>query len=511
MRTGEMRRSSTDAVRFRVLRFVAIRLAVAVVLVAVLVAPAASVAGRSIAPAPASRDGDVGEPSIPRRSPWVGVYENCLDAIVTVRNEGLRSSGCVIHEAGYALTENYVMSHKGQAYAVYPNGRWYALRVLAADERTRVAIGRVVSDETFARIRCGLSSTVLPGDPVAAIGDPVGTGLSMVAGNIAWLGVLYKDGITFGCPMMQVDIPANPANFGGPLLNHRGEAVGMIAYDLPSRGSRTAFVTPIDDCVAALVEKLDVEHRRGIVLGMSVEPDRHAKVTGVVEGSPAAAAGIEAGDRVLQIDDRRIEATLDFHLTLMERSAGDTLKLKLRRGDRLIGTQLTLGQPEAMEAPRVEGLSPGLHCDYYEGEWTGRPRLEELEPVKTEVVETIDATPYKGGKAYGLRFSGFLGVPVDGVYGFHDRAGEGSRMSIGERVLFDSEATGGHGRVTEFIMLKAGMHPITVEFFDSNGNGNLNIEAEGPGIARNAIPAAGLFHLPRERRVEKPGSSDDAR
>ena len=146
------------------------------------------------------------------------------------------------------------------------------------------------------------------------------------------------------------------------------------------------------------------------------------------------------------------------------------------------------------EAAAVPHAVNDLDYAYYEnGDWDGFPDLDSLKPVKTGTVENISTGPSRLDAGYGLKFSGFVRVPQDGVYTFYGRSTELSRLVVEGTTLVMTESRKREraGRIA----LRVGLHPIEVSvyFGSPDEQRTLEVSYEGPGIPKQIIPAAELF------------------
>ncbi len=149
-----------------------------------------------------------------------------------------------------------------------------------------------------------------------------------------------------------------------------------------------------------------------------------------------------------------------------------------------------LVQREAVDAPAT---SAGLRYDYFEGDWTRVPDFAALKPGSSGVAAGVDLTPSKRAELFGLRFTGLVRIETEGVYTFHLKSDDGSRLRIGEEVVVDNDGRHAPLEISGQAWLKPGMHPIVVEYFNSLGRGVLELAYEGPGVTRQAVPGAALW------------------
>lgn len=443
---------------------------------------------------------------------WGKVIEGAFDstfAIDTVKpltggyyNTGT-GTGFIIDEEGYALTNSHVAGEgKGTNKAVFAGGESHPFRVIASGHSLDVALIRIDAAELFKPVKLGRSSELKVAQPVITVGNPGGKGLTIETGTISGVGrhlaYAWDIGATFLADAIQTSTDTTNGNSGGPLLNGDGEVVAIVSAS-SSEVDRITMSLPIDRAIASLPDILTVNGCFGFELGMTLDPLGTGVVTGVAEGSPAQAAGVKPGDIVTCIDGKPVVTGLDFYLALIDREPGEMLRLVIQRDGYSICVAPLLGKIIPRPAEQMDGLVDGLTCEYYEGEWTQLPDFESIEPTEAHVTDHFDLGPYKGKGSFGLKFTGYIEVPIDGAYYFHTASNDGSRLYVGERVVVDND--GLHLRVEQrgCIRLEAGLHPIRVVFFVSGGGEDLTVLWQGPGIDRQSIPA-GVLHRHRAQR-----------
>ena len=277
------------------------------------------------------------------------------------------------------------------------------------------------------------------------------------------------------------------------MLNARGEVIGMFSGNMTGGAEPASFAIPIDKIIEKLPEILNVERPRGMVVGLSVAPLGPAKVEKVEAGSPAAAAGLQRGDVITHLGDRSLPIGLDYYLGLIDHKVGDQLHLRYRREGKETAATLTIQELPKRRAAQVAGLLPGIRVAYYEGRWSQLPDFQKLAPKRTGVVNTIDLAFRQRDEHFALKFSGYLKVPQPGKYLFSPASDDGSRLYIGDELVVDNDGSHGPTAAQGYISLEAGLHPLTVLYFEDSGGEVLAVEYAGPGIPRQRIPAAALF------------------
>jgi S1-C subfamily serine protease len=244
--------------------------------------------------------------------------------------------------------------------------------------------------EKLSSIPLAESAKLRVGQQVAAIGNPFGLSGSMSSGIISGLGRLLPSGggqsagSAFSIPdVIQTDAPINPGNSGGPLLNMRGEAIGMNSaiFSTTGQSSGVGFAIPsdtINKIVPSLITKGTFQHpwlgisgrdmTPGIAEALGLKEPRGFLVIDVVSGSPAEKAGIKGGnkqtvidgvpislggDLILGIDNKTVRKIDDILVYLQrEKTVGDVLNLSVMREGRPLNVTVTLAaRPALQESP----------------------------------------------------------------------------------------------------------------------------------------------------------------
>ena len=313
----------------------------------------------------------------------VQIYDLSQDSVVliTVQWETLTGlepvssgSGFVYDVDGHIITNNHVIEDADALEVTFSDGTIVQAELVGADPYSDLAVVRVEApDELLHPLPLGSSSELLVGESVMAIGNPFGLSNSMSLGIISQLGRELDAPRAYKIvDAIQVDAAVNPGNSGGPLMNMRGEVVGVnTAIIVGSVG--VGFAIPSDTVireVPQLIQTGEYKHPWIGIISVDIDPDiaeamglNITKGTVVVEvtpGSPAEAAGIKAGsqttdiggrtytlggDVIVGIDDIEVRKLIDL-VVYIERSKnpGDTITLKILRDDELLDVDLTLGE-----------------------------------------------------------------------------------------------------------------------------------------------------------------------
>jgi glucose/arabinose dehydrogenase len=144
-------------------------------------------------------------------------------------------------------------------------------------------------------------------------------------------------------------------------------------------------------------------------------------------------------------------------------------------------------------ADNPTGTSAGLDYSYYEGNWNLLPDFTTLTPTKTGTISTFDLTPRNRNDQFAFKYTGFINIATDGTYTFYTSSDDGSRLYIGNSLVVDNDGLHGTAEKSGTINLKAGLHAITVTFFEQGGSEVLSVSYAGPSITKQIIPASVLF------------------
>jgi serine protease Do len=231
-----------------------------------------------------------------------------------VRQQKSRSlgSGVIIDEDGYVLTNFHVVRRANRIQVKLWNGREYEAEALVATPGTDVALLRIKAKpgEKFTAIKLAPDDDLLLGETVLALGNPYGLGGSVTKGILSAKNrrsapgdepLDYED-------WLQTDAAINPGNSGGPLVNLRGELIGLnIAVfreqNTGERGPGVGFSVPVKQVSAALSHFLTPEVMASLCFGAQFKAGAAPLVVAAVQtGGPAAKAGLAEGDKVLEID-----------------------------------------------------------------------------------------------------------------------------------------------------------------------------------------------------------------
>jgi serine protease Do len=285
-----------------------------------------------------------------------------------------QGAGFIIHPSGYALTNHHVIERAASLkVTVGTDTQEIEAEVLGSDKRSDVALIKLKSERTdWPTIPLGDSDALEVGDFVVAIGNPFGLDQTVS------LGILSARGRRDVSPssrnglydFLQTDAAINPGNSGGPLLNLRGEAVGMnTAVNAAAQG--IGFAIPVN-MVKAMLDDLRREGR--VVrswLGIGIRPvssqlagslglprPMGALVRQVVEGGPAASAGLQPGDVITHFDGKAIQRANLLPLLAADAGVGSTVPLSVWRDGKEVTVSVKLEEHPDNAEPRTADDEP---------------------------------------------------------------------------------------------------------------------------------------------------------
>jgi len=139
-------------------------------------------------------------------------------------------------------------------------------------------------------------------------------------------------------------------------------------------------------------------------------------------------------------------------------------------------------------------MTPGLSYNYYKGTFRMVMDFENIEPSKSGIIPNFTIEPRESEGFFGFDYTGYIKIPVDGLYTFYLTTNDGGKLYLAERVLIDNDGLHPAIERTKVIGLKAGVYPIIVKYFQEGGTNMLKVSWKGPGIEKEEIPAEVLFH-----------------
>ncbi|HRZ81499.1 MAG TPA: trypsin-like peptidase domain-containing protein [Candidatus Hydrogenedentes bacterium] len=257
-------------------------------------------------------------------------------------------SGFIISRDGYVVTNEHVAGQSTSVQCVLSDNREVQARVVGTDVETDIAVLKLETDSPLPSVRMGRSDRLEAGQSVLALGSPHGLARSVSLGIVSVPDRFLSDKSLMEAPYynwIQTDAAINPGNSGGPLVNLRGEVVGVNARVL-SGAENVGFAIPVDivkDVVADIIENghvrrgwLGIEFQEMLAKG-DVTSEEGVIISDVDRLSPAAEAEIKPGDILTAVNGRKVHARYEedlpgVRLRIASLPVGETATLTLLRG-----------------------------------------------------------------------------------------------------------------------------------------------------------------------------------
>jgi len=276
-------------------------------------------------------------------------------------------SGFILSSDGFVMTNAHVVDGADQVIVTLPDKREFKARIVGADKRTDVAVVKIEATGLPA-VKVGDVSRLKVGEWVMAIGSPFGLDNTVTAGIVS---AKQRDTGDY-LPFIQTDVAINPGNSGGPLINMRGEVVGINSQIYSRSGGfmGISFAIPIDEAVR-VSDQLRATGRvqrgrlgvqidqvsKDVAESLGLAKAQGALVRGVEQGSPAEKAGLEAGDIILRFDGKAIEKSSDLPRIVGATKPGTRSAMQIWRRGATRDVSITVGEVEA-EKPAKKAPAP---------------------------------------------------------------------------------------------------------------------------------------------------------
>lgn len=281
-------------------------------------------------------------------------------------------SGFIISEEGYILTNNHVIKDASELKVTLASGETLEAELVGADPLTDIAVIKINSKSRLKAVKLGDSDKLRPGQLAIAIGNPYRLDNTITVGVISALNRTLETEDNFPIHgVIQTDAAINPGNSGGPLLNSKGEVIGInTAIYSPIKGSvGIGFAIPINTAkkvASDLIEKGRVVRPWLGITGTTVTEEiaeawgtsvsRGVLIIEVVEGGPAEKAGLRGtvsqpgeedftlGDVIVEFAGIEINTMNDLIQAILRQEVGETVEIKFIRDKTTLTAQVTLGE-----------------------------------------------------------------------------------------------------------------------------------------------------------------------
>lgn len=266
-------------------------------------------------------------------------------------------SGFIVSTDGYVLTNNHVVEGADEIIVRLNDRRELPATLVGTDPRSDMAVLKIENGDDLPVVKTGSSKELKVGEWVFAIGSPFGFDYTVTAGIVSALGrSLPSENYV---PFIQTDVAINPGNSGGPLFNLDGEVIGINSQIYTRSGGfmGVSFAIPIDDAMSVFRQIRDKgvvsrgwlgvliqEVNRDLAESFGLKRPRGALIAEVMDGSPAQAGGLQAGDIVLEYDGEDVQLSSDLPPMVGRTPVGESARLTVLRGGKEINLNVDIGQ-----------------------------------------------------------------------------------------------------------------------------------------------------------------------
>jgi serine protease Do len=348
-------------------------------------------------------------------------------------------SGFILSADGFLMTNAHVVDGADEILVTLPDKREFKARLIGADRRTDVAIVKIEATGLPA-VRIGDPNRLRVGEWVIAIGSPFNLDNTVTAGIVS---AKARETGEF-LPFIQTDVAVNPGNSGGPLINLRGEVVGINSQIFTTSGAFAgiSFAIPIDEAMR-VAEQLRGQGRvirgrigvqigsvtREMAEGIGLARPQGAFVSSVERDGPAEKAGVEAGDVILRFDGKAIERESDLPRTVGATKPGTRSTLQVWRKGKAVDLQVTVAElpPDRPRTARNEpGQRPPGNANALGMTVSDVPaeRLRELRIRSAVLVDAVDGAAARAGVRVGDLVVAVNNVEVQNARQFNDFVGK---------------------------------------------------------------------------------------
>ncbi|WP_334145183.1 S1C family serine protease, partial [Rhabdothermincola sp.] len=280
--------------------------------------------------------------------PVAAVAAAVSPAVVQIETGSGLGSGTIYDPSGLIMTNAHVVGNARSVNVRLADGSSHQGRVLGADPSSDIAVVKIdANDLPVARLGDG---QVQVGQMAIALGSPFGLSQTVTAGIISAVDRPVPNQVGVAVNMLQTDAPINPGNSGGALANRNGEIIGVPTSIFSQNGENNGigFAVPIDTAKRVADRIVNGQSLDKAVLGIqgssrTTSSDPGAVVQSVVPGGPAAAAGIQVGDRIVAVDGKPVRTFEELQGRIGTYSPGDRVQVTFVRDRETHSVEVTLG------------------------------------------------------------------------------------------------------------------------------------------------------------------------
>lgn len=246
-------------------------------------------------------------------------------------------SGVVLDSKGIIVTNEHLIAKAINIRVKFINGKEYDAYVLGSDPEFDIALLKVTDDDDFPFLKVNKNKKVRVGERSIVIGNPYGLSSSVTVGVVSAIGRNLRIDNRVYVNLIQTDASINPGNSGGALLDIEGNPIGIVTA-IYGEGKGIGFAIPIEDVMGMLSEFLKTGTKRPI-FGLFVDKKKDEKgaylyVDKVIPKSPAEKYGIKVGDRIVEINKKKIKEGIKLHNIFRGIKEEDAFQLKVLKGSK---------------------------------------------------------------------------------------------------------------------------------------------------------------------------------
>jgi serine protease Do len=317
-------------------------------------------------------------------------------------------TGVIVSKDGYIVTNNHVVQGATDIRVTLNDRRILPAKLIGTDPLTDLAVIKIEGSD-FPAVPWGDSTQLHPGQTVLAFGNPFGFRFTVTRGIVSALNrpAPYTGDARKPGQYIQTDAAINPGNSGGPLVNARGEVVGINTFLISPSGSFAGmgFAIPtqiVQPTVFALMKDGKVEHAY-MGAGISDVTPENAKffdmkdangavVTEVTPGAPAAKAGLKPGDVIVELNGQKVADAGELQMKVQQQTPGSTMNLRVMRDGKSISVPVTvqrMGDKEESEVASADNGKPRWGVGITDLNEQVRQQIQAPSQVKGAVVQRV--------------------------------------------------------------------------------------------------------------------------
>ncbi len=324
-------------------------------------------------------------------------------------------SGFVIDAKGYIVTNNHVVENADKVQVILRDGDRFEAEVIGRDPNTDIALIKIVTDRSLPAVRMGDSDKLQVGQWVMAFGNPFGLENTVTAGIVSAKGRVIGSGPYDD--FIQTDASINPGNSGGPLMNMRGEVVG-ISTAIVAGGQGIGFAIPINMASGVIAQLKDHGSVTRGWLGVAIqnlsgelaeyyglEGRKGVLITEVFAGDPADNAGIETNDIILSVNDQPVNTSRALTRLIADIGVGQIAEIDVLRDGREKRFRVKIAKRDddkiaSLRSPRHQETDLGMRVSELTPEIKRRFNIPDTDGIMVVEIET-DSQAEKSGMMAG--------------------------------------------------------------------------------------------------------------